>query len=103
MYDIGYGIVHYEYDIVFVIGYDIERYRYRIGYGIVLSKSRYRTRHRANITISCLISYDLRVLVAETVSWNVEGVASRLRPSVEHVTLPLDAAKCAKMAVGAIN
>ena len=53
--------------------------------------------------MTILLVYHLRVHVAETVSWNVEWVASRLGPSIEQVTLPLDAAKCAKMAMGAIN
>ncbi len=42
----------------------------------------------------------LWILVSETVSLNVEGVATRLRPSVEQVALPLDAAKGVKMAMG---
>ncbi len=45
----------------------------------------------------------LWVLVSETASLNVEGVATRLRPSVEQVVLPLDAAKGVKMAMGPTN
>ena len=45
----------------------------------------------------------LWIPVPETVSLNVKGIASRLWPSCEQFTLPLDAAKRVKMAVWATN
>ncbi len=43
------------------------------------------------------------ILVSETVSLNIEGVATCFRPSIEQVALPLDAAKIVKMAMGPTN
>ena len=45
----------------------------------------------------------LWIPVPETVALNVKGIASRLWPSVEQVSLPLYAAKRAKMAVWAAD
>ena len=73
------------------MGYDIG-IRYRILYRIL---------YRYTMHVACVMY--LWILVPETVSLNVKGVASRLRPSWEQLALPLDAAKRVKMAVWAAD
>ena len=50
--------------------------------------------------ISYMISYhvkDLMVLSPEAVAFQIEGVASCLKPSTVELTLPLNAAECPKL------
>ncbi len=56
-----------------------------------------------SIAVNSVEGMYLWVLVSETVSLNVEGVATCLRPSIEQVALPLDAAKNVKMAMRPTN
>jgi hypothetical protein len=68
------------------MGYDIG-IRYRILYRIL---------YRYTMHVACVMY--LWILVLETVSLNVKVITSLLQPSIEHVALPLDAAKRVKMA-----